>query len=52
MAKYKNISFPIFDYQVNNIPELYYPIFHQFKTKLPEKADEALEISVKIIKKK
>lgn len=46
-AEYKKISFPVYDYQVNNIPELYYPIFHQFKTKFPEKADEALDIYLK-----
>jgi len=46
-SRYQKVSFPVYDYRVNNIPELYYPIFHLFKTRFAENPDEALDIYIK-----
>jgi hypothetical protein len=46
-AKYQKISFPVFDYPVNNIPELNYMASHLFKTKLTNNDAEKLDIYLK-----
>ncbi|MFH1129668.1 MAG: hypothetical protein V1686_02970 [Patescibacteria group bacterium] len=46
-AKYQKISFPVFDYPVNNIPELNYMASHLFKTKLTDIDAEKLDIYFK-----
>ncbi len=47
-AKYKMVSFPIFDYPVNNIPELNYSYFtHLYKTKPADNDWEKLDIYLK-----
>ena len=44
---YEKVSFPIYDYHVNNIPELTIPLKHLYKTKFSESENEQLEIYVK-----
>lgn len=44
---YEKVFFDIYDSQVNNIPELYCPTYHLYKTKLPNSEKEKLEILVK-----
>lgn len=44
---YEKVSFPIYDYHVNNIPELTIPLKHLYKTKYTERENEQLEIYVK-----
>ncbi|MBI2269229.1 MAG: hypothetical protein HYU69_02610 [Bacteroidetes bacterium] len=46
-AKYKKITFPVFDSPVNNIAELNGAIEHQFKTKLAESDNDKMEILVR-----
>ena len=46
-ANYKKVSFPFYDYQYNNIPELSLPLPHLFKTKLAKNENEKLEIYIK-----
>jgi len=46
--KYERIPFPVFDYPVNNIPDIgawYFP--HLFKTKIAENKDKRLDIYVR-----
>jgi hypothetical protein len=45
--KYKKISFPVFDYPVNNIPELDGVLPHLYKTKMAKNDRERLDIYVK-----
>ena len=47
-AKYQKVSFPVYDYPVNNIPELDFAIKHQFKTKLASSDQEKVDIFVKV----
>lgn len=42
--KYRKVSFPIYDYPANNIPELSISLRHLFKTKLPEKESDQVYI--------
>lgn len=44
---YTQISFPIYDYDFNNIPELYLPHPHLFKTKFTPNQDDQLTIYVR-----
>lgn len=46
-AKYKKISFPVFDSPVNNIAELNGAIEHQFKTRLAENDNDKMDILVR-----
>ncbi|MFH0856162.1 MAG: hypothetical protein V1869_06640 [Candidatus Omnitrophota bacterium] len=47
--KYKKISFPCFDYPVNNIPELNVALPpHLYKTRLAENDDERLDVYLKV----
>jgi len=47
-SSYRKISFPVYDYPVNNLPELSYPyIPHLFKTKLADNEAARLEMYVK-----
>lgn len=43
-ADYQKISFPVTDYQVNNIPEITLSLHHLFSTPLTEKENGQLEI--------
>ena len=47
-ARYRRISFPVFDSNVNNIAELDYVIQHQFKTRLTDVEDEKADILVRV----
>ena len=47
-GNYKKTPFPIFDYPVNNIPELILSPFHLFSTKYTNDPNEMLEIYEKI----
>lgn len=46
-AYYEKVSFPIFDYLVNNIPDLSGPIRHLYKTKMAEDINSGLDIFIK-----
>lgn len=46
-AEYQKISFPVYDYQFNNIPELSLALPHLFKTKYAQTDSEKLEIYLK-----
>lgn len=46
-AKYNRVAFPVYDYPVNNIPEIEFMIPHLFRTKLTEKENEKADIFVK-----
>jgi hypothetical protein len=48
-ARYYAVRFPVFDYNVNNIPELQLPFHHLFATPRPEKPEEALTILIRDI---
>jgi hypothetical protein len=43
-AKYKRVSFPVYDSNVNNIAEMDFFIQHQFRTKLPASENEKSDI--------
>jgi hypothetical protein len=45
--KYEKVSFPIFDYPFNNIPELNYTVPHLYQTKFADNDDEKLDIYLK-----
>ncbi len=45
--KYRKITFKIFDYRVNNIPELLFEIKHLFQTKYAANDDEAIDLFIK-----
>ena len=44
---YREVTFPIYDYQFNNIAELSLPIAHLFKTKYAQTDEEKFRIYVK-----
>jgi len=44
---YKKIAFPVFDYPVNNIPELYSSPQHLYETKMAESENKQLDIYIK-----
>ncbi len=46
-AEYEKVIFPVYDYQFNNIPELYIPLPHLYKTKYAENESEALTLYVR-----
>jgi hypothetical protein len=43
-GNYEEINFPVYDYQVNNIPELSLPLKHLFSTPLTDNPDEQITI--------
>lgn len=43
-GRYQEINFPVYDYQVNNIPELSLPLKHLFTTPLTDNPDEQITI--------
>lgn len=45
--KYKVVSFPVYNYPLNNIPEFNFAISHLFKTKLATNEEEKLRIFVR-----
>ena len=47
-AKYQKVSFPVYDYPVNNIPELDFVIKHLFKTKFAASEQEKTDIFVRV----
>jgi len=46
-GNYQGISSPVYDYQVNNIPDQTIPLKHLYRTKFAEKESERLKIYVK-----
>ena len=47
-AQYKAISFPVSDYLVNNVPELYFIVRHLYRTPVDLPSFEPLSIYVKV----
>ena len=47
-AQYKRISFPVFDYPVNDIAELEFGIQHQFKTNFAQNESDKTDILVRV----
>ena len=47
-ARYRRVSFPVFDSNVNNIAELDYVIHHQFRTRLTDRESEKVDILVRV----
>ena len=47
-ARYRRVSFPVFDSNVNNIAELDYVIQHQFRTRLTDRESEKVDILVRV----
>lgn len=46
-AKYNRVAFPVYDYPVNNIPEIEFMIPHLFRTKFATQENEKADILIK-----